>query len=155
MGEKRRSGTCILSCSSSSSLAKAASGSDLCSSSNSFKALRLLLFFSTRWYLQPKGGEPGSETSWRWGGLWERSAVLGRRLPETLQIPGRKGAALPSSPFWPYPRTGQGRLQRQGQDPALSHRAEPSDGTALLLALDLLLSPGLGFVVGLHDPSLL
>ena len=72
-----------------------------------------------------------------------------------MQIPGRTGAALPSSMFWSYPRTGQGRLQRQGQDPALSHGTEPSNGRALLLALDLLLSPSLGFIVGLHDPSLL
>lgn len=62
MRERQASGTSIRSCSSSSSFAKAASGSDFCSSSNSFRALRLLLFFSTRWYLRHEGA--GSETSW-------------------------------------------------------------------------------------------
>lgn len=61
MRERQASGTSIRSCSSSSSFAKAASGSDFCSCSNSFRALRLLLFFSTRWYLQHEGA--GSETS--------------------------------------------------------------------------------------------
>ena len=59
LGQQPSSSTCILSCSSSSSRAKAASGSDFCSSSNSFKALRLLLFFSTRWYLHTRAGSQG------------------------------------------------------------------------------------------------
>lgn len=78
----------------------------------------------------------------------------GGSLPNASQIPGRKArSALLHIRL--YPHTGQGGLQHQSQDRAPTPRSEASSGRALLLALDLLLSPSLGFIVGLHDPSLL